>query len=205
MATTLDSPRRSISCSSYQPAGLTYQLSRSSSDRRYVLESGGRPKGTPGSRLMITTRPRKPSSRRATAALPPATPPPTITIGLAPILSDIAASERVATWLVLHRHPVMGGEFALRIIRGGVGVCHIGDIGKRDTGPGVTAGRPSRITGALPTAMITAARMQGLRSSDTAAAAPFQKLLQRVEVRRHRTLDPGGHQRRNQAQQTRGA
>src|SRR6266446_9564538 len=37
---------------------------------------------------MITTRPVKPSSRRAAAALPPATPPPTITIGLPPILSD---------------------------------------------------------------------------------------------------------------------
>src|SRR5712691_2359017 len=42
----------------------------------------------PGSRLMTATRPRKPSSRRVTAALPPATPPPTITIGLRPIFSN---------------------------------------------------------------------------------------------------------------------
>src|SRR6266851_3591369 len=37
---------------------------------------------------MITTGPAKPSSRRVAAALPPATPPPTITIGLPPVLSD---------------------------------------------------------------------------------------------------------------------
>src|SRR5439155_5726291 len=36
----------------------------------------------PGSRLMSTTRPAKPSSRSVTAALPPARPPPTISICL---------------------------------------------------------------------------------------------------------------------------
>src|SRR5712691_7570673 len=36
---------------------------------------------------MITTGPAKPSSRRVAAALPPATPPPTITIGLPLVLS----------------------------------------------------------------------------------------------------------------------
>ena len=45
------------------------------------MDSGGRPKGTPGSRLMSTTGPGKPSSRTVAAALPPARPPPTITIG----------------------------------------------------------------------------------------------------------------------------
>jgi hypothetical protein len=63
MATTLDPVRSSTSCASYQSAGLTYQPSRSSSDRRYVLDSGGRPNGIPGSRPMTTTGPRKPSSR----------------------------------------------------------------------------------------------------------------------------------------------
>ena len=52
--------RRSTSCSSYQAAGLTYQPSRSSSERMYVFDSGGRPKGIPGSRPMITTSPSKP-------------------------------------------------------------------------------------------------------------------------------------------------
>jgi len=80
--------RTSTPCSAYQPAGLTYQPSRSSSDRRYVLDSGGRPNGTPGSRLTITTGPAKPSSRRVAAALPPASPLPTITIELPPLLSD---------------------------------------------------------------------------------------------------------------------
>jgi hypothetical protein len=56
--------------------------------RRYVLDSGGRPNGTPGSGPTITTGPVKPSSRRVAAALPPAKPPPTITIGLPPMLSD---------------------------------------------------------------------------------------------------------------------
>src|SRR6476646_11241275 len=78
----------STPCSAYQPAGLTYQPSRSSADRRYVLDSGGRPNGTPGSGPTITTGPAKPSSRRVAAALPPAKPPPTITIGLSPIPSD---------------------------------------------------------------------------------------------------------------------
>src|SRR5258708_25302468 len=87
MLTALACPGRSTSCSSYQPAGWTYQPSRSSSDRRYVLESGGRPKGTPGSRLISVSRPRYPSCRRVTAALPPAMPPPTITIGSPPVLS----------------------------------------------------------------------------------------------------------------------
>src|SRR5690348_10966946 len=63
--------RRSTSCSAYQPAGLTYQPSRSSSDRRYVLDSGGRPNGTPGSRLTITTRPAKPSSPQGRGGVAP--------------------------------------------------------------------------------------------------------------------------------------
>src|SRR5215467_2283956 len=74
--------RSSTSWSAYQPAGLTYQASRPSSDRRYVFDSGGRPNGTRGSRLMSTTGPEKPSSRRVAAALPPAMPLPMITIGL---------------------------------------------------------------------------------------------------------------------------
>jgi Transposase DDE domain len=45
------------------------------------LDSGGRPNGMPGSRLMITTGPPNPSSRNVAAAVPPALPPPTITIG----------------------------------------------------------------------------------------------------------------------------
>src|SRR5438128_1611578 len=43
----------------------------------------------PGSRPMSTTRPRKPSLRRVAAALPPARPPPMITIGLPPFRGDI--------------------------------------------------------------------------------------------------------------------
>jgi hypothetical protein len=38
---------------------------------------------------MITIWPRKPSSRRVTAALAPARPPPTMTIAFAPMLVDI--------------------------------------------------------------------------------------------------------------------
>ena len=45
------------------------------------MDRGGRPKGIPGSRPTSVTRPVKPSSRSVTAALPPASPPPTITIG----------------------------------------------------------------------------------------------------------------------------
>src|ERR1700750_3174614 len=78
----------STPCSAYQPAGLTYQPSRSSSDRRYVLDSGGRPNGTPGSGPTITTGPAKPLSRRVAAALPPAKPPPAITTGLSRLRSD---------------------------------------------------------------------------------------------------------------------
>src|SRR5712691_12902666 len=40
---------------------------------------------------MSTTRPSKPSSRRVAAALPPARPPPTITIGLPPSRADIGS------------------------------------------------------------------------------------------------------------------
>ena len=43
----------------------------------------------PGSRLMITTGPPKPSSRKVAAAVPPALPPPTITIGFVPVASDM--------------------------------------------------------------------------------------------------------------------
>src|SRR5215831_3963369 len=87
MAVTVESARSSTSCAAYQSAGLTYQPERSSSDRRYVLDSGGRPNGIPGSALMITIGPPKPSSWRVAAAVPPASPPPTITIGLAPVPS----------------------------------------------------------------------------------------------------------------------
>src|SRR5437016_13578986 len=89
-ATTVDPTSRSTSCASYQSAGLTYQPSRSSSDRRYVLDRGGRPNGIPGSRPISTTRPSNPSSRSVAAQLPPASPPPTITIGLPPSRADIA-------------------------------------------------------------------------------------------------------------------
>src|SRR5881227_2392799 len=41
---------------------------------------------------MTTTRPPNPSSRRVAAALPPARPPPTITIGLPPSRAD---TERI--------------------------------------------------------------------------------------------------------------
>ena len=81
------------------PGGLTYQSARSSSDRRYVLDSGGRPKGTPGSRPMRVTRSRKPSSRRVTAALPPAMAPPMITIPVPP-----------APWGISCICPPRGGE-----------------------------------------------------------------------------------------------
>jgi hypothetical protein len=39
----------------------------------------------PGSRLMITTGPSKPYSGKVAAAVPPALPPPRITIGLVPV------------------------------------------------------------------------------------------------------------------------
>src|SRR5215475_4625290 len=81
--------RISTSCSAYHPAGLTYQPSSSSSERRYVFDSGGRPNGTPGSGLMITMGPRKSPSRNATAALPPVRPLPTITIGAASACCDV--------------------------------------------------------------------------------------------------------------------
>src|SRR5215468_3654928 len=81
MAATVAPLRSSTSWSAYQPAGLTYQELSSSSDRRYVFDSGGRPNGTPGSGLMSTTGPGKPSSRSVAAALPPARPSPMITIG----------------------------------------------------------------------------------------------------------------------------
>jgi hypothetical protein len=68
-------------CSSYQPAGLTYQASSASSERRYVFDSGGRPNGTPDSRPISTTLPVKPSSRSVAAAFPPARPAPTTTSG----------------------------------------------------------------------------------------------------------------------------
>src|SRR5262249_58088648 len=74
--------RSSTSWSVYQPAGLTYQASRPSSDRRYVFDSGGRPNRTRGSPLMSTTGPEKPSSPRVAAALPPAMPLPMITNGV---------------------------------------------------------------------------------------------------------------------------
>src|SRR5260370_1273997 len=48
MSTTVVLVSRSTSCSEYQASGLTNQPSRSSSERRYVFESGGRPKATPG-------------------------------------------------------------------------------------------------------------------------------------------------------------
>jgi len=38
---------------------------------------------------MIVICPRKPSSRKVTAALPPARPPPTMTIAFVPMLVDI--------------------------------------------------------------------------------------------------------------------
>jgi hypothetical protein len=45
--------------------------------------------GIPGSRPTITTDPPKPSSRRVAAAVPPALPPPTITIGFVLVPSVI--------------------------------------------------------------------------------------------------------------------
>jgi len=44
-----------------------------------------------------------------------------------------------------------------------------------------------------------------VRSSDTTLAIPFQELLQRVEVGRHRKLDAGGCQRPHRRQQTQDA
>src|SRR5262249_10996508 len=72
--------RSSTSWSAYQPAGLTYQASRPSSDRRYVFDSGGRPNGARGFRLMSTTRPGEPSFRRGGAAVPPSLPLPLVPI-----------------------------------------------------------------------------------------------------------------------------
>src|SRR6266536_1844321 len=43
----------------------------------------------PGSRLMSTTGPSNPSSRKVAAAVPPVLPPPTITIGFVPVPSDM--------------------------------------------------------------------------------------------------------------------
>src|SRR6266702_8802397 len=43
----------------------------------------------PGSRLMSTTGPSNPSSRKVAAALPPVLPPPRITIGFVPVPSDM--------------------------------------------------------------------------------------------------------------------
>src|SRR5215468_3974963 len=108
MAVTLDSARSSTSCAPYQSPGSVYQPSRFSSDRRYVLDSGGRPNGRPGSALMITTGPPKPSSRKVAAAVPPALPPPMITIGLVPVVSAmcyilpqsrLGARRRPGGWL----------------------------------------------------------------------------------------------------------
>src|SRR5712692_3487846 len=110
MAVAPVSVRSSTSWAAYQSAGLTYQSLRSSSDRRYVLDSGGRPNGIPGSWLMITTRPPKPSSRKVAAAVPPALPPPTITIGFAPVLSVMyyilsqpRSAKRCTTGVTDHR------------------------------------------------------------------------------------------------------
>src|SRR5256714_9441195 len=89
--------RSSMSCSPYQSAGLTYQALRSFSPRRYVLDSGGRPKGMPGSAPRSTMRPRHPSSRRVMAALPPASPAPTMTT----ICSPVALAFIVKNPLVL--------------------------------------------------------------------------------------------------------
>jgi len=57
------------------------------------LRQCGGPNGIPGSRLTSTTGPLNPSSRKVAAAVPPALPPPTITIGLVPGPSDMRASS----------------------------------------------------------------------------------------------------------------
>src|SRR5213078_2550561 len=83
----------------------TYHPVRSSSERRYVFERGGRPKGTPGSRPMSTIRPLKPSSRSVTAALPPASPLPTIT-NLCSRATRCPCRRREEFLRVFARHPV---------------------------------------------------------------------------------------------------
>src|SRR5215218_5538313 len=50
----------------------------------------------PGSRLTSTTGPSNPSSRKVAAAVPPALPPPTITIGFLPFPSDMRSFTLLA-------------------------------------------------------------------------------------------------------------
>src|SRR5215211_873718 len=50
----------------------------------------------PGSRLMSTTGPSNPSSRKVAAAVPPVLPPPTITIGFVPVPSDMCSFTLLA-------------------------------------------------------------------------------------------------------------
>ena len=80
-------PRRSIRCAgphrvarTSRPAGRTsLRDPPPTAGTSWTAEDGRR--GRPVPELMITTGPAKPSSRRVAAALPPARPPPTITIG----------------------------------------------------------------------------------------------------------------------------
>src|SRR5262245_37277260 len=52
----------------------------------------------PGSRLMSTTGPSNPSSRKVAAAVPPVLPPPTITIGFVASAEDMRASTPWGLW-----------------------------------------------------------------------------------------------------------
>ena len=78
---------RRSSCSSW-----TYGFSEAS-PRRYSFESGGRSYGRSASSPTSTTRPSKPSERRVSAALAPASPAPTITWVLRSVTERFASSR----------------------------------------------------------------------------------------------------------------
>src|SRR5690606_30012097 len=69
----------SMPWSSHHPGSCRYAWLRGSRPARYPLDSGGRSYGGSVSSPTSTTRPVKPSSRRTSAALPPAREAPTMT------------------------------------------------------------------------------------------------------------------------------
>src|SRR4029077_5459874 len=84
---------------SYQLGGFTDHAVQSSSPRRYVFESGGRPNGTAASSPTSTTRSRYPSPPSVTARCQPPMPLPIITVPeLVMSRRDVGTESRCA-WM----------------------------------------------------------------------------------------------------------
>src|SRR5690242_3861353 len=103
--------RSSTSCLAYQPGSCTYGSSRPAVPSSSPLDSGGRSYGGSVSAPTSTSRPAKPSSRRVSAALAPASPAPTTT-NVSAVIGPGEAGERQRPEHqaeVAQRHVVVAG------------------------------------------------------------------------------------------------